>query len=113
VFTIPLTQGNPETALADPYAAVVTPEVAERLFGDANPIGQPIEIGYDTTYTVRGVLAPIPTNLTPPFDVAVPIQRAGPARGRRPHRRHADDPRGPYRPGPGASQRVDCRLPIP
>ena len=75
VFTFPLAQGDPATALADPYAAVVTPEVAERLFGDANPIGQPIEIGYDTTYTVRGVLESIPTNSTLQFDVAVPIQR--------------------------------------
>ena len=74
VFTFPLAEGDPETALTDPYAAVVTQEVAQRLFGDANPIGQPVEIGYDTTYTVRGVLEPIPTNSTLQFDVAVPIQ---------------------------------------
>jgi putative ABC transport system permease protein len=73
VFTFPLAQGSPDIALADPYAAVVTQEVAQRLFGDANPIGQTIEIGYDTTYTVRGVLAPIPTNSTLQFDVAIPL----------------------------------------
>jgi putative ABC transport system permease protein len=76
VFTFPLARGNPETALADPYAAVVTSDVAARLFGDADPIGHAIEIGYDTTYTVRGVLEPIPTNSTLQFDVAIPIQSA-------------------------------------
>jgi putative ABC transport system permease protein len=76
VFTFPLAQGDPETALSDRYAAVVTQEVAQRLFGNANPIGRPIEVGYDTTYTVRGVLEPIPTNSTLQFDVAIPIQSA-------------------------------------
>lgn len=74
VFTFPLRRGSAASALDDPGSAVITPEVAEQHFGDADPIGQTLTVNFDTEVTVTGVLEPIPTNSTLQFDVAIPIQ---------------------------------------
>lgn len=64
-----LQRGNPETALAQPYALVLSAEAAARYFGDEDPIGQRLRIDGGTTYTVTGVLArpPGPSHLS--FDL--------------------------------------------
>jgi len=60
VFTFRLRDGDPETALSEPNQIVLTPELARRTFGDANPIGQTVEIENQATYTVTGVTEPVP-----------------------------------------------------
>ena len=44
VFSIPFTQGDPATALNSPLSAVITRTLAEKYFGDVNPIGQTISV---------------------------------------------------------------------
>jgi len=65
VFTLPLRAGDPATALASPHAIVLSAGVARRYFGEADPMGQPIELAgssLETTrrYTVTGILEELP-----------------------------------------------------
>lgn len=69
IFTFPLQRGNPETALAQPYTVVLTPAVAEKYFGDADPIGQTLLLDGKDTYEVTGVLAEAPRNTHLQFDL--------------------------------------------
>ncbi|MCH8247366.1 MAG: ABC transporter permease [Bacteroidetes bacterium] len=81
VFDIRLVRGNPKTALVNPNSVVLTEEMAEKYFGDEDPIGQTIGVGvwiaYASTwgpetpaevvdpsgdYTVTGILEPYPDN---------------------------------------------------
>jgi putative ABC transport system permease protein len=59
VFSFPLLQGDPSTALKEPYSLVLTEVSAKKLFGDANALGKYVK--FDTTnYVVTGVLKDIP-----------------------------------------------------
>ena len=60
-FNIPLTEGNSTTIFKDPYEVVVTSKLAEKLFGDVNPIGKTME--YENhIFTVSGLVNEIPKN---------------------------------------------------
>ncbi|MEM1095410.1 MAG: ABC transporter permease [Bacteroidota bacterium] len=61
VFDFPLVRGNETTALIEPYSLILSTPMAEKYFGDANPVGEPFVMN-DEVYTVTGVLAPIPQN---------------------------------------------------
>ena len=56
VFTIPFTAGNPETALANPFAMVVTESTAKRIFGSENPIGRTILVDNRWDFTITGII---------------------------------------------------------
>lgn len=59
VFTFPLLQGNPATALKEPYSIVLTEKTATKLFGTADALGKSLK--FDTTvYVVTGVMKDIP-----------------------------------------------------
>lgn len=59
VFTFPFQQGNPATALKEPYSLVLTEQCAKKLFGVSDVLGRSLKI--DTlNYTVTGVLKDIP-----------------------------------------------------
>ena len=62
VFTFPLIQGDPATALNEPGSVVLTAAMAQKYFGNDDPIGK--EITYENEYPlmVTGVLAPVPEN---------------------------------------------------
>lgn len=53
-----LQRGNPETALSEPFSVVLTEQMAEKYFGDTNPIGKTVQAeGYGEMHelTVTGV----------------------------------------------------------
>ncbi|MEQ1744470.1 MAG: ABC transporter permease [Saprospiraceae bacterium] len=61
MFGFELASGDPETALGEPYAVVLTEELAVRLFGDKDPVGETLEApGYAKPFRVTGVLRPFP-----------------------------------------------------
>jgi putative ABC transport system permease protein len=62
MFTIPFVQGDPETALVDPRSVVMTEEVAQRIFGDEDPIGKTINVAGKYDFKVTGILQNIPDN---------------------------------------------------
>ncbi len=68
VFTWPMIKGDPKTALSAPYSIVITEEIADRCFGDADPIGEALEFGEDESFVVTGVIEDVPDNSTIDFD---------------------------------------------
>jgi len=61
VFSIPLIQGDPGTALCDQNAVVITEETARRFFGDEDAMGRTLTIN-NADYTVTGVSENVPKN---------------------------------------------------
>lgn len=61
VFSFELVSGDPNTALDEPNSLILTEKSAEKLFKDANPIGQIVTSG-DDSYTITGIIKEAPTN---------------------------------------------------
>ncbi len=61
IFSFPLLTGDPATALQRPNSLVLSEELAVRLFGDQDPLGQVVTQGAES-YTVTGVLKKLPRN---------------------------------------------------
>jgi putative ABC transport system permease protein len=58
IFTYDFKYGNALTALNEPNSVVISEEVAEKMFGNENPVGKPISIGLpfgNFNYSVTGV----------------------------------------------------------
>ena len=72
VFNFPLVQGDPATALKEPFSVVLSESTAKKYFGDANPIGQTMQFG-DSGYNakVTGVMQDLPENSTIKADLFV------------------------------------------
>jgi putative ABC transport system permease protein len=58
VFSFRLERGDEATALTEPSTVVLTREVAQRYFGDEDPIGETLRLFDEDDFTVIGVLAP-------------------------------------------------------
>ena len=56
VVAMNLKQGNPQTVLEGPRSMVISDVLAERIFGDANPIGQLITYDGTDEYMIQGVV---------------------------------------------------------
>jgi len=61
IFSLPLIEGNPATALAQPGSIVLTEDMARKYFGSQEAMGQSLEIG-TTAYKVTGIMRPMPGN---------------------------------------------------
>jgi putative ABC transport system permease protein len=55
VFTFPLIQGDPHTALKLPMTAVLTESTAKKLFGDSNPMMKTVEFS-EHQFMVTGII---------------------------------------------------------
>jgi putative ABC transport system permease protein len=55
IFSFPMVRGNPASALETAYTMVITEEMAEKYFGDRDPLGETLVIGEDE-YTINGVV---------------------------------------------------------
>ncbi|MDW3195651.1 MAG: ABC transporter permease [Cytophagales bacterium] len=65
VFTFPLLQGNPNTAMVNPNSIILTESIAKKYFGDQSAYGQQIllgEIGNQVSYQVTGIAKDVPRN---------------------------------------------------
>lgn len=62
VFSFQLTKGNPGTALEEPNKAVITQEMASKLFGSTDPIGKTIQVNRQQVLQVSGVVEDFPEN---------------------------------------------------
>lgn len=61
VFSFQLLQGNPATALKDPFSIVLTETSAAKLFGNADALGKVLVLNNDKQYTVTGILKDVTT----------------------------------------------------
>ena len=73
MFSFPMVLGDPETALDDPHAIVMSEEMAAKYFGMDDPLGQTIRVDNTYDFTVTGVLRNVPPNSILQFDCLVPI----------------------------------------
>lgn len=64
VFTFPMLQGDPKTALKDVGSIVISETAAKKIFGDKDPMNKMITInfGQDFLFRITGVIAGIPPN---------------------------------------------------
>jgi putative ABC transport system permease protein len=63
VFNFPLLQGDPKTALKDPFTAVFSATTAKKYFGNANPVGQTVLLtGKGWPVKITGVMKDLPEN---------------------------------------------------
>ena len=62
VFGFQLVEGNPETALLDPFSVVLSKELASKLFPNEPALGQTIDFEDHGSYKVTGVLKEVKEN---------------------------------------------------
>jgi len=60
VFTFPMINGNPNNALKDPHAIVVTESIANKYFGSTNVVGKALVADDDVNYKITGVIKDLP-----------------------------------------------------
>ncbi len=63
MFSFPLVEGSPRQVLSKKNAAVVSQSFAARVFGDVDPVGQPLHYE-EKDYEVTGIFADFPVNRT-------------------------------------------------
>lgn len=75
IFTFPMLEGNPETALKAPYSIVLTETAARKLFGNQSVLGKTIR--FDTLdYQVTGVIKDVPFFSHISFEALVSLSTA-------------------------------------
>ncbi len=62
VFPHSFVSGDPQKALASPENIVLTESLAKKIFGDENPLGQPLLYQDGKPYTVTGIIEDMPAN---------------------------------------------------
>jgi putative ABC transport system permease protein len=76
IFSFPLLQGDPVTALKEPYSIVLSEEAAKKYFGSKSALGQTLELKIDTTFkpfTVTGIAKKAPQNSSIKFEMLLPM----------------------------------------
>lgn len=68
IFTLPMLQGNPSTALIAPHSMVITEDMAKKYFGRINAVGEVLTVNDSVQYKVTGVIKDIPAQSHFHFD---------------------------------------------
>jgi len=74
MFTFPLLKGDENVALNSPYSLVLSEDIAEKYFGEEDPLGQMISINNQHDFTVTGIMKNIPHNSNLQFDIVIPYE---------------------------------------
>jgi putative ABC transport system permease protein len=85
IFNFPLLNGNPKTALDEPFSLLFTKDMAKKYFGNEDPLGQIVSCntyGQPVDYHVTGVLDNVPDNSHFHFDFITSISSLGVLRGK-------------------------------
>ena len=69
LFTLPMIEGDAETALQQPHTIVITKSTAEKYFGKENALGKTLSFNNTDSYKVTGVIENIPANSHFHFDM--------------------------------------------
>ncbi|RXF70611.1 ABC transporter permease [Arcticibacter tournemirensis] len=62
VFSWKMLYGDPRTALTAPNSIVLTHTVAQKFFGNENPVGQMLRVDSQYSYMITGVMEDVPPN---------------------------------------------------
>ncbi|MGX1927960.1 ABC transporter permease [Flagellimonas sp. 2504JD4-2] len=71
MFDIPLLYGDPSNALEEPNTIVLTKEIANRFFGNEDPMGKIIKINNGFELKITGVFDDLPQNSHLPLGIVV------------------------------------------
>lgn len=74
MFSFPLLKGSATQALDDVGSIVLTQKLAQKIFGDADPINKLVKINNEKSYKVTGVLKDLPNNTQFDFEYLVSIK---------------------------------------
>ena len=74
IFTFPLLQGNPETVLDKPNAAVITQSTAFKYFSNENPIGKTLLLSDSKELEITGIIKDVPENSHFHFDILISLK---------------------------------------
>jgi putative ABC transport system permease protein len=74
MFSFPLQEGDPSTALLQPNSIILTHQMALKYFGTASPMNKTMLIDGANAFIVTGVLAPLPETSSLAFDFLVPFE---------------------------------------
>ena len=74
MFTFPFVKGDSKTALDNPFSLVISEEMAEKYFGEEDPIGKVFSGDNRFDFKVTGVMKNIPNNSYLQFDIVVPYE---------------------------------------
>jgi len=72
LFSFPFLSGNPENALSDTNAIVITENTAQKYFGAEDPMGKIMSVNVKRDFVVTGVLKNPPSNSHIQFDFLLP-----------------------------------------
>ena len=67
VFSFDFIEGNPDKALKDPYAVVITESTSKKYFGTESATGKVLKVN-GADYTITGVIRDVPLNSSLQFD---------------------------------------------
>lgn len=74
VFSFPILSGEMENPLSDPNGIYLTPEKAQQIFGDDNPVGKTVEFMEIEGAYVAGIVQKPPSNSSIRFECIVPFR---------------------------------------
>ncbi len=74
IFDFPLISGNAKTALKRPYTVVLSERMANKYFGNNNPLGKTVLMNGTREYEVTGVMENIPDNSHFQFDIIASLE---------------------------------------
>jgi ABC-type antimicrobial peptide transport system permease subunit len=74
IFDYTWIKGNPGTALSEPNNAVLTKSMVKKYFGDADAMGQMINLDNRFNLKVAGIIEDVPGNTTLPFTFLVSFE---------------------------------------
>jgi putative ABC transport system permease protein len=80
MFSFPLLKGSREKLFSDKHEIVITDEVAEKYFGDEDPIGKAFELNFGARkelFNVTGVIKAPPANSSISFTMLLPQELRG------------------------------------
>jgi len=72
MFTMPFLKGDPTTALSSPNSIVLTEKLANKYFGDIDPIGKSLNFENKYQFMVTGVMKNLPRNSIFNFEGVLP-----------------------------------------
>ena len=86
VFDFKLLRGNPEEALKAPHSVVLTESIAQRFFGNEDPMGKEIIVPANTgvekeTFKVTGIMEDLPSNTHLPVNLLTSFRSEEDRRG--------------------------------
>jgi putative ABC transport system permease protein len=77
MFSYPFVEGDPQTALMDNSAIVISEMTAKKYFGKENPLGKTLTLNGRVPLKVTGVFRDMPANSHLHFDAAIPFAVQG------------------------------------